>query len=407
MSFKLPPAKAVLAMKTPSDLIFFLGEKESSVQGSSESLQRLVAASIAVPDAKAVRTQSDDPLLQTVLISASYAAIETQQQRGFLQALAAEFLAILVLSSDQNHRVAEYFRLGVADVVFPQSSDQEITEILERVSDLAQSRDQKRRYRSELEQTNQNLQNSLQLLKQDQLAGLEVQKSLMPESPLKFGDYEISHSVTPSLYLSGDFVGYNFVLGRYLLFYFADVSGHGASSAFVTVLLRFMIGRVIRKHQVQQDYAALAQAPEGLVESINSQLLATGLGKHLTIVAGSLDTETRQLRYVIGAQQPSPILISDGEARFLPGKGKPAGIFEDVKWVVEEVSLPESFALVLLSDGVFDLVSDKEIVDKEQTLLSYLTARSGNIDTLKDALFLDDIEDPQDDISVLLLTRGM
>jgi sigma-B regulation protein RsbU (phosphoserine phosphatase) len=78
-----------------------------------------------------------------------------------------------------------------------------------------------------------------------------------------------------------------------------------------------------------------------------------------------------------------------------------------VKWVVEEVSLPESFALVLLSDGVFDLVSDKEIVDKEQTLLSYLTARSGNIDTLKDALFLDDIEDPQDDISVLLLTRGM
>jgi sigma-B regulation protein RsbU (phosphoserine phosphatase) len=290
MSSKLPPAKAVLAMKTPSDLIFFLGEKESSVQGSSESLQRLVAASIAVPDAKAVRTQSDDPLLQTVLISASYAAIETQQQRGFLQALAAEFLVILVLSSDQNHRVAEYFRLGLADVVFPQSSDQEITEILERVSDLAQSRDQKRRYRSELEQTNQNLQNSLQLLKQDQLAGLEVQKSLMPESPLKFGDYEISHSVTPSLYLSGDFVGYNFVLGRYLLFYFADVSGHGASSAFVTVLLRFMIGRVIRKHQVQQDYAALAQAPEGLVESINSQLLATGLGKHWTPRPGSCAT---------------------------------------------------------------------------------------------------------------------
>ena len=66
------------------------------------------------------------------------------------------------------------------------------------------------------------------MLKQDQLAGLEVQKSLMPESPLTFADYEISHSVTPSLYLSGDFVGYEFVLGRYLVFYFADVSGHGA-----------------------------------------------------------------------------------------------------------------------------------------------------------------------------------
>ena len=394
-------------MKTPSDLIFFLGEKEPSVQGSSHSLQRLIAASTAVKTVEVMRTQCDDLLLQPVLIGSNYAAIETEQQCDFLKALAAEFLVIVLLSSDQNQSVAEYFRLGVADVAFPQSSDTELVSILERVNKLAQSRDQKRLYRRELEQTNLNLQNSLQLLKQDQLAGLEVQKSLMPESPLKFGDYEISHSITPSLYLSGDFVGYNFVLGRYLLFYFADVSGHGASSAFVTVLLRFMIGRVIRKHQVQQDYRALAQAPEGLVESINSQLLATGLGKHLTIVAGSLDTETRQLRYVIGAQQPAPILISDGTARFLPGKGKPAGIFENAKWTVEEVSLPESFALVLLSDGVFDLISDKEIVDKEQTLLSYLTASAESIDTLKDAIFIDDIEDPQDDISVLLLTRGI
>jgi sigma-B regulation protein RsbU (phosphoserine phosphatase) len=399
--------KAVLAMKTPSDLIFFLGEKEPSIQGASHSLQLLIDQSTAVKNVETIRTRCQDPLLQPVLVCADYIAIDNDGQREYLRALAAEFLVVVLLNSDQSHRVAEYFRLGVADIAFPQSSDSELAAILKRVDDLAESREQKRLYRRELEKTNQNLQESLRLLKQDQLAGLEVQKSLMPESPLKFGDYEISHSITPSLYLSGDFVGYNFVLGRYLLFYFADVSGHGSSSAFVTVLLRFMIGRVIRKHQVQKDYAALALAPEGLVESINSQLLATGLGKHLTIVAGSLDTETRRLRYVIGAQQPAPILISAGQARFLPGKGKPAGIFEGATWAVEEVALPESFALVLLSDGVFDLLSDKEIIDKEETLLRYLTTSSESLDKLKDALFIDDIEDPQDDISVLLLTRGM
>ena len=394
-------------MKTPSDLIFFLGEKEPSIQGASHSLQLLIDQSTAVKNVETIRTRCQDPLLQPVLVCADYIAIDNDGQREYLRALAAEFLVVVLLNSDQSHRVAEYFRLGVADIAFPQSSDSELAAILKRVDDLAESREQKRLYRRELEKTNQNLQESLRLLKQDQLAGLEVQKSLMPESPLKFGDYEISHSITPSLYLSGDFVGYNFVLGRYLLFYFADVSGHGSSSAFVTVLLRFMIGRVIRKHQVQKDYAALAQAPEGLVESINSQLLATGLGKHLTIVAGSLDTETRRLRYVIGAQQPAPILISEGQARFLPGKGKPAGIFEEATWAVEEIALPEAFALVLLSDGVFDLLSDKEIIDKEETLLRYLTTSSESLDKLKDALFIDDIEDPQDDISVLLLTRGM
>ena len=407
MSLKRPPAKAVLAMKAPSDLIFFLGEKEPSIQGASNSLQLLITQSTALQNIEAIRARCQDPMLQPLLVSADKLAIESDSQREYLKALAAEFLVIILLGADQSHLVADYFRLGVADVAFPHSSDKELAAILERVDSLADSRDQKRLYRSELEKTNQNLHESLHLLKQDQMAGLEVQKSLMPESPLKFGDYEISHSITPSLYLSGDFVGYNFVLGRYLLFYFADVSGHGSSSAFVTVLLRFMIGRVIRKHQVQKDYAALAHAPEGLVESINSQLLATGLGKHLTIVAGSLDTETRKLRYVIGAQQPAPILISDGQARFLPGKGKPAGIFEEATWAVEEIALPESFALVLLSDGVFDLLSDKEIVDKEETLLRYLTASSESLDKLKDAVFIDDIEDPQDDISVLLLTRGM
>jgi sigma-B regulation protein RsbU (phosphoserine phosphatase) len=167
-----------------------------------------------------------------------------------------------------------------------------------------------------------------------------------------------------------------------------------------------MIGRVIRRHMLEKDYVALAQAPEGLVEYINTQLLATGLGKHLTIVAGSLDTETRQLRYVVGAQQPRPILITDGEATFLPGKGKPAGIFEDASWVVEQIHLPQRFALVLLSDGIYDLVTDKEIVDKERRLLHYLATNSDNIEQLKEVLFTHDIEDPQDDISVLLLTGG-
>jgi sigma-B regulation protein RsbU (phosphoserine phosphatase) len=192
-----------------------------------------------------------------------------------------------------------------------------------------------------------------------------------------------------------------------LLFYFADVSGHGASSAFITVLLRFMIGRVIRRHITENDYAALNEAPAGLLEHVNNQILATGLGKHLTIVAGCLDTETSKLRYVVGAQLPRPILIVDGVAEYLPGKGKPVGIFEEASWQVEEITLPKRCALVLLSDGVFDLVPDKDLSDKEQTLLRFLAVSSDDIESLKQALSVDFIEDPRDDISMCLLTRGM
>ena len=362
---------------------------------------------VAEQDIQALATVCTDPLNQPIVLFSENTAVSIPQQSELLRRLCEDYLIIIALREEDNALIADYFRLGAADVIVAGAAPSDIESTLLRVGDLADARQHARGYSAELERTNDELQESLRLLKQDQMAGLEVQKSLMPESPLKFGDYEISHSITPSLYLSGDFVGYNFVLDRYLVFYFADVSGHGASSAFVTVLLRFMIGRVIRRHQLEKDYEALAQAPDGLVEHINNQLLATGLGKHLTIVAGSLDTETNSLRYVVGAQQPQPILVSNGKAEYLPGKGKPVGIFEEANWAIEEIKLPDDCAFVLLSDGVFDLIPDKDLAAKEQRLLSYLEKGSGDIDSLKEKIFVEFIEAPQDDISVLLLARGM
>ena len=387
--------------------VILVGDNAVGLKQLTADFHAVGSKTLTAENVGALDSVCDDPLNQLIVLLSDNSPIDSAQESAKLRQLCEDYLIVVALADADGDQIAGFFRHGVADVLMPNGSAEILEQTLERVGDLAETRQRVSNYSAELEKTNVELQESLRLLKQDQLAGLEVQKSLMPESPLAFGDYEISHSITPSLYLSGDFVGYNFVLDRYLLFYFADVSGHGASSAFVTVLLRFMIGRVIRRHMLEHDYVALAQAPEGLVEYINNQLLATGLGKHLTIVAGSLDTETRQLRYVVGAQQPQPILISGGKARYLPGKGKPAGIFEDASWVVEQIHLPERFALVLLSDGVYDLLPNKEIENKERTLLRYLSTSSDNIDQLKEALFIDYIEDPQDDISVLLLTGGM
>ena len=394
-------------MSEPKGLVLLIGDNDVRLQTAKADFHSAGRECLAAQDIQSIAIVCTDPLNQPIVLFSKNTAVSTPEQSELLRKLCEDYLIIIALREEDKAYLADYFRLGAADVILEGAGQADIESTLLRVNNLADARQHAQAYSAELERTNDELQESLRLLKQDQLAGLEVQKSLMPESPLKFGDYEISHSITPSLYLSGDFVGYNFVLDRYLLFYFADVSGHGASSAFVTVLLRFMIGRVIRRHQLEKDYVALAHAPDGLIEHINSQLLATGLGKHLTIVAGSLDTETNRLRYVVGAQQPQPILITNGKAEYLPGKGKPAGIFEEASWSVEEISLPDNFAFVLLSDGVFDLIPDKDLAAKEQTLLSYLATDSNDIDSLKEKIFLDYIEDPQDDISVLLLSRGM
>lgn len=346
-----------------------------------------------------------DPFNQPLVMTAQFLQMQ-KLENDSLSNFFSHYLAVIALDDQSAGQETYYFRLGASDILEPNLDQRDISSVFKRLSKLASSRRHQQQYGERLKNINSKLQQSIKLLEQDQKAGLEIQKNLMPEGPLRCGNFEIGHSMAPSLYLSGDCVGYQFVLGRYLLFYFVDVSGHGASSAFVTVLLHFIAGRIIKKHSRENDYEALAQAPEGLVESINQQLLNTELDKHLTIVAGSLDTETSQLRYVVGAHQPSPILIVDGEARYLPGKGKPAGIFKEATWAVEEIQLPQKFALVLLSDGVFELLPGKEIADKESRLLRYLSNRSVSLKALKKGLFIEGIKDLHDDVSVLLLTGG-
>jgi len=394
-------------MTAINSLVILVGEDENRLKSLQKSVQSCGRSSVLVSDMTGMVAACEDSVSQLVILVSSDASGKLLDQDNDLKALLSEYLVAVCLEAPSVEVVASYFRNGASDVWFDGMSQQTISQSLSRIQEIAVTRIQRHKNSGDLEKTNVELQESLRLLKQDQIAGLEVQKSLMPESPLTFGDYEISHSVTPSLYLSGDFIGYNFVLGRYLLFYFADVSGHGASSAFVTVLLRFMIGRVIRRHITENDHGALTAAPEGLLEHINNQILASGVGKHLTVVAGCLDTETSTLRYVVGAQLPRPIMIVDGKADYLPGRGKPVGIFEDAVWEVEEIQLPERCALVLLSDGVFELVPDKELIDKEKTLLQFLGNKSNTIENLKEALSVDFVEAPQDDVSMLLLTRGM
>lgn len=383
---------------------------DRSLDGSNhlvEVLQSLGHKTVTIDGLHGLENACQDPLNQPFVLSVANAPIDNPRDIQTLSRLCDRHMVIVAFDSENRGRETDYFRVGVADIVEPNFQQSDIALMVERLKALACKRQRIQDHQQQLEKTNNELQQTLRHLQQDQRAGREVQRSLMPEGPLKFGCYEISHAAVPSLYLSGDFVSYSLALDRYILFYFADVSGHGASSAFVTVLLRFMIGRVIRRHILEEDYAALAQAPEGLVESINQQILDTGLDKHLTIVAGSLDTKTHQLRYVVGAQQPSPILIEDGKARLLPGKGKPAGIFDDVRWQVEQIQLPEKFALVLLSDGVYELLPEKHIDAKEAALLNSLSHSNQSMDALKQALNLDSIKEPQDDISVLLLTGGM
>ncbi|UTA48988.1 response regulator [Simiduia sp. 21SJ11W-1] len=304
--------------------------------------------------------------------------------------------------------VVEALRLGASDYMIKPVVDMEmlvhsIDKSLERQALLAENQ----RYRQELEEANRNLREHLRVLERDQKAGRQVQRRLLPQYPQSRGEYHIAHHIEPSLFLSGDFIDYAYLGHRYLAFYLADVSGHGASSAFVTVWLKHLVTRLVREEGLFADASSFEQGTSELLSVMNRELLDTALGHHLTLFTGVIDTQTHELRYSVAGHLPMPVIIDSQGARFLTGEGKAVGIFKDASWEVWSCALPEQFSLQAFSDGVLEVLEADNLADKEVELLSRLGNMPRTVSAVCEALNLDQIEEAPDDIAVLSISRGL
>ena len=298
--------------------------------------------------------------------------------------------------------VVEALRLGACDYLVKPLVDIEvlvhaITRALERV-DL---REENLDYRSQLEKANRELRSAIRVLERDQKAGRRVQSKFLPPTPVNIAGYELDLRIIPSLYLSGDFIDYGYLSDRYLAFYLADVSGHGSAPAFVTIWLKQLVRRFFREESLFKDNCALEEEVSHLLHLINKEVLMSGLECHTTCFVGVIDTKTREMCYVVGGHLPFPILIANGEMNYLSGKGKPLGIFTDADWEAYTVQLPEDFTLIAFSDGVLEVLPERDLISKEESLLKRLTGKIEGLDDICQKLSIVRQETAPDDIAIL------
>lgn len=260
-----------------------------------------------------------------------------------------------------------------------------------------------KRYRDELEEKNIQIGRSLAQLKEDQKAGKSVQQQLLPKSEISFGNYHFSHKVLPSLYLSGDYVDYFQVNDSMLGFYIIDVSGHGASSAFVTVMIKSLIEQLLLKYQMGNDDSILH--PEKVLKWISDNILQAKLGKYLTMIFCLINKKDNTLRYSIGGHYPNPIVVEKDKAKYIEGKGFAVGIFKQAEFTTRECSLPNEFTLCLLSDGIFEVIEGENSDAKEQALLKLVKESEGNIQTILELTGTNRDFGFPDDIAILLVKK--
>lgn len=289
---------------------------------------------------------------------------------------ASETPIIVLSGAGVMSDAVEALRLGAADYLIKPLEDLAVLEhSVRRALDRAYLRVENQRYRDKLEAANRELQASLNLLQEDQNAGRQVQMNMLPVTPWSIEGLEFSHRIIPSLYLSGDFVDYFRVDERRVAFYLADVSGHGASSAFVTVLLKFMTTRLL--YESRRNGTLPEFKPSEVLAHINRGLINTKLGKHVTMLGGVIDLEKNCLTYSIGGHLPLPVLFVDGQASYLEGRGLPVGLFDDASYDDRVMELPPSFSLSLFSDGILDVLPGATLKEKEALLPEQVAAAGG------------------------------
>ncbi|MFW4735709.1 two-component system response regulator RssB [Pseudomonas aeruginosa] len=319
---------------------------------------------------------------------------------------ASETPIIVLSGAGVMSDAVEALRLGAADYLIKPLEDLAVLEhSVRRALDRAYLRVENQRYRDKLEAANRELQASLNLLQEDQNAGRQVQMNMLPVTPWSIEGLEFSHRIIPSLYLSGDFVDYFRVDERRVAFYLADVSGHGASSAFVTVLLKFMTTRLL--YESRRNGTLPEFKPSEVLAHINRGLVNTKLGKHVTMLGGVIDLEKNCLTYSIGGHLPLPVLFVDGQASYLEGRGLPVGLFDDASYDDRVMELPPSFSLSLFSDGILDVLPGATLKEKEALLPEQVAAAGGTLDGLRQVFGLANLAEMPDDIALLVLSRNL
>jgi serine phosphatase RsbU (regulator of sigma subunit) len=312
---------------------------------------------------------------------------------------------IIVSGAGQIHDVVEALRLGALDYLVKPVTDMAVLEnAVVNALKRFQLEEENKSYRQELEVANKELEKNLELLQQDQDAGRRAQLQLLPEPEESLNGFIFEHTIIPSLNLSGDFIDYFKISERYIGFYIADVSGHGAAAAFVTMTLKSLVNQPLRKFRIGDSDSIID--PANFLHYLNNEFISANLDKHITLFYGVIDCEKQLLNYSVAGQYPAPIISNHNKYSLLNEEGFPLGLFKWANYENYQIEIAEDFKLLMVSDGWLELLSTEQAPAQETSLLNYIESNQFSIGSMMQPVNEYSKGSMPDDITVFIVTKN-
>jgi phosphoserine phosphatase RsbU/P len=205
----------------------------------------------------------------------------------------------------------------------------------------------------------------------------EVQAQLFPRQVSELESLEVHGFCRPARTVSGDYYDFVSVSSHKLILAVGDISGKGISAA----LLMATIHSAVRAYsmeklpQMREPVAVGAVAgagrtmaawPEGvevspaaLLALLNHQLYeSTPPEKYATLFLGIYDGGSHRLTYANGGHLPPILIGADGSIRRLEVGGTVVGLFDNLDYDEDSVSMRPGEIFVAYSDGVTEPEND-------------------------------------------------
>jgi sigma-B regulation protein RsbU (phosphoserine phosphatase) len=170
----------------------------------------------------------------------------------------------------------------------------------------------------------------------------QIQQSMLPQGEFSAESVDLEGFLKPAREVGGDIYDY-FIRDEKLFFCIGDVSGKGAPSAILMAVT----------HALFRSASAHESNPGRIMQTIN-EIACQGNDSNMfvTMFIGVLDLPTGRLRYC-DAGHDAPAIMDDGKWKMLDViPHLPIGVFLDVKYGVQELSLQPDSTIFLYTDGL-------------------------------------------------------
>lgn len=211
-----------------------------------------------------------------------------------------------------------------------------------------------------------NLSNIQKSLKKDLKNAADLQRALSYNS-LEDISAKINIYCSPATEVGGDSLNYIKLQKDVFFFYAIDVSGHGISSAMMSVSLGTMFNYLLKDY-IDKNLSIndLKKIPLLITNHLNKKFNDDHQVDHyFTMLSGVVDNRINKIYYV-QAGHPFPIIYhcEKGTTEIIEKNGFPVGLLENATYEINEIDFIKNDRLLVYSDGVFELEEADELLDQ-------------------------------------------